>query len=338
MEHEARFWEKAAGGKVRCRLCRFNCLIGEGGRGVCGVRENRQGVLQTLVYGRTIAENIDPIEKKPLFHYYPGSLSYSMATVGCNFRCLHCQNSDISQWPHTRDNIPGRPMTPEQIVHQALAAQCRSIAYTYTEPTVFFEYAYDTAVLAREKGLGNVFVTNGYISSEALEAIAPFLDAANVDLKGFSEKFYREVAGATLDWVLDSLREYRRHGIWLEITTLVIPGYNDSDEQLQGIAEFISRELGTGTPWHVTAFYPTYRLLDARPTPVEALRRARAIGSEAGLKYVYTGNVPGEGGESTFCPSCGEMVIERRGFRLGRTCLANGACSACGAPVEGVGL
>lgn len=338
MMQEARFWEKAGGDKVRCRLCRFHCLIGEGGRGVCGVRENRDGVLYTLVYGRTIAENIDPIEKKPLFHYHPGSLSYSMATAGCNFRCLHCQNSDISQWPHTVENIPGHRMKPEQIVHQASAGGCRSIAYTYTEPTIFYEYAYDTAVLARKEGLGNVFITNGYISAEALGEIAPYIDAANVDLKGFSEKFYREVTGATLEWVLESLCEYRRHGIWMEITTLIIPNYNDSDEQLQGIADFINRKLGAHTPWHVTAFYPTYRLLDAPPTPVETLRRARSIGRKAGLKYVYTGNIPEEEGESTFCASCGEMVIERRGFRLGRKNLENGKCSACGAVVDGVGI
>lgn len=335
---KARFWTKESEGRVRCGLCRFNCLIGEGGRGVCGVRENRHGILYTLVYGRTIAENVDPIEKKPLFHYYPGSLSYSVATVGCNFRCLHCQNADISQWPHSERPVPGHDLSPAQIVARAKAAGCRSISYTYTEPTIFYEYAFDTAVLAKEAGLGNVFVTNGYINSEPLSQIAPYLDAANVDLKGFSEKFYREVTGATLNWVLDSLRDYRRHGIWLEITTLLIPGYNDSEDQLRGIARFIRDELGAQTPWHVTAFHPTYRLLNVPATPVETLRRARAVGLEEGLHYVYTGNVPGEDGESTFCPVCSARLIERRGFRIRSCSLRTGRCSSCGAILEGRGL
>ncbi len=333
--HEARFWEKADEGKVRCGLCRFRCLIASGQRGICGVRENRGGVLYTLVYGRSVAENVDPIEKKPLFHYLPGSLSFSVATVGCNFRCLHCQNHEISQWSRIRPEIPGSPLSPAEIVRRAQEAGCRSIAYTYTEPTVFFEYAYDTAVLAHQAGLGNVFVTNGYTTPEALEAIAPYLDAVNVDLKGFSEKFYKEVVGATLQGVLETLKVYRRLGIWLEVTTLVIPGHNDSEGDLRGVARFISEELGPETPWHVSAFHPTYRMLDRPPTPVATLRRAREIGLAAGLKFVYEGNVPGEGGESTPCPSCGRTVIERRGFRLGALHLSHGHCGFCRSPVAG---
>ena len=333
--HEAMFWEKAPGGKTKCSLCRFRCLIGPGQRGICGVRENRDGILYTLVYGRSVAENVDPIEKKPLFHYLPGSLSYSVATVGCNFRCLHCQNYQISQWTEKNQPIPGQELPPALLVQQAKSSGCRSIAYTYTEPTVFYEYAYDTAVLAHEQGLGNVFVTNGYTSPEALEHIAPYLDAANVDLKGFSEKFYREIAGATLQGVLDTLRLYRKLGVWTEVTTLVIPGHNDDEADLKGIARFIVQELGSETPWHVTAFYPTYRLLDAPPTPVGTLRRARQIGLEAGLQYVYEGNVPGEGGENTFCPACGKTVIERQGFRIGRLHLHDGACGFCGTTLAG---
>jgi len=332
---EAMFWEKAEGGKVRCALCRFRCLIAEGARGVCGVRENRGGVLYTLVYGRSIAENIDPIEKKPLFHYLPGSTSFSVATAGCNFRCLHCQNYEISQLPHNLPEIPGRDLPPAEIVRRALAAGCRSISYTYTEPTIFYEYAYDTALLARAAGIGNVFVSNGYITPEALAQIAPVLDAANIDLKGFSEKFYREVAGATLAGVLDSLREYKRLGIWTEVTTLVIPGHNDSTADLQGIARFIAEELGPETPWHVTAFYPTYRMLDRPPTPAETLRRARQIGLDAGLRYVYEGNIPGEQGENTLCYACGRTLIERRGFRLGAVELRDGRCGFCAAPIDG---
>jgi pyruvate formate lyase activating enzyme len=334
--HEARFWEKADGGKVRCGLCRFRCLIAEGQRGVCGVRENRGGTLYTLVYGKTVAENSDPIEKKPLFHLLPGSLSFSVATVGCNFRCLHCQNYEISQWPHHRTEIPGRELSPEQIVRRAQAAGCRSIAYTYTEPTIFMEYAYDTAVLAKEAGLKNVFVSNGYTTPEALEAVAPYLDGANIDLKGFSEKFYREIAGATLQGVLETLRDYRRLGIWLEVTTLVIPGHNDSDGDLQGIARFIAEELGDRVPWHVTAFYPTWRLTDAPPTPVASLDRAMRHGREAGLKYIYAGNIPGSGGEDTVCPACGETVISRSGFRVRSVHLDEGRCASCGAQVDGV--
>ncbi len=334
--HEAMFWDKLEGEKVRCGLCRFRCLIADGHRGLCGVRENRQGVLFSLVYGRLVAENVDPIEKKPLFHYLPGSTSYSIATVGCNFRCRHCQNADISQWPHSGREIPGLVMSPQQVVDHALHSGCRSISYTYTEPTIFYEYALDTATLARSKGLGNVFVTNGYITSEALERIAPVLDAANVDLKGFSEEFYHDVTGASLQGVLDCLRDYRRLGIWLEVTTLIIPGLNDSDAELGKIARFIRDELGEQVPWHVTAFYPTYQMTDRPPTPVATLRKARRIGLDAGLRHVYVGNVPRDEGENTYCPGCGELLLERSGFRLGRASLHKGICDHCQTVVAGV--
>ncbi len=335
---EAMFWEKAADDKVKCSLCRFRCLISVGHRGVCGVRENRGGVLYTLVYGQSIAENVDPIEKKPLFHYHPGSLSYSIATVGCNFRCLHCQNYEISQWPHDKSGIPGHELPPEKIVRDAKAAGCRSIAYTYTEPTIFYEYAYDTARLAHREGLGNIFVSNGYTTPEALEHIAPYLDAANIDLKGYSEQFYKEIAGATLQGVLETLREYKRLGIWLEVTTLIIPGRNDSEADLRGLAHFIAKDLGAETPWHVTAFYPTYKLLDAPRTTVGTLRKARKIGLDAGLSFVYVGNVPGEGGENTYCPSCEQVVVERQGFRIGTQRLKDGHCGFCGTVIEGLGM
>lgn len=333
---EAMFWEKLDGDRVRCGLCRHACVIPPGRRGICGVRENQGGQLLTLVYGRLIAENVDPIEKKPLFHYRPGSRSYSIATVGCNFRCRHCQNAEISQWPHSGREIPGHKVPPAEVVGAALEAGCRSISYTYTEPTIFYEYAYDTAVLAHEKGLGNVWVSNGYTGTAALERISPVLDAVNVDLKGFTEKFYREVAGATLSGVLATLRDYRRLGIWLEITTLVIPGWNDGDEELAAIARFITEELGPQVPWHVTAFYPTYQMLDRPPTPSSTLRRARRIGLETGLKHVYVGNVPDATGENTYCPNCGELLIERRGFRLGRMQLETGACGTCRTPLAGI--
>lgn len=335
--HEARFWEPAAG-KVRCGLCRFRCLIAAGQRGVCGVRENRDGTLYTLVYGKSVAEAVDPVEKKPLYHYHPGSCTFSIATVGCNFRCLHCQNHQISQWPHSGQALPGHDLPPAQVVAEAQQRGCGSISYTYTEPTIFFEYAYDTAVLARKAGLGNIFVTNGYITPEALAVIAPCLDAANVDLKGFSERFYREVAGATLNGVLDALRDYRRHGIWLEVTTLIIPGHNDSAAELRDMARFIASELGCDTPWHLTAFHPSYRLLDQPTTPAKTLLTARRIGLEAGLRFVYLGNLSTGEGEDTLCPGCGKAVISRRGIWLQGMALRAGTCGYCGHAIAGVGL
>jgi pyruvate formate lyase activating enzyme len=332
---EALFFAREAGGAVRCGLCAHHCPVKPGAAGICGVRRNEDGVLRALTYGLSVAENVDPIEKKPLFHFLPGSRSFSIATVGCNFRCLHCQNADISQMPRDEGTIRGRALPPGEVVALAARTGCASISYTYTEPTVFYEYAFDTAVLARGAGIRNVFVTNGYTAPEPLRQIAPFLDAANVDLKSSSPEFYRRVCGAKLQPVLDTLRLYRELGIWLEVTTLVIPGENDSDEDLRGCAAFVARELGPEVPWHVSAFYPTYRLTSRPRTPVETLRRARRIGREAGLRHVYEGNVPGEG-EDTSCPGCGRTVISRVGFRVTGNRLGDGRCPDCGAAVAGV--
>ena len=334
---EALFYEREQDGQVRCGLCRFHCLIGEGKRGNCAVRENRGGTLYSLVYGKLCAWQIDPIEKKPLFHVLPGSRSYSIATVGCNFHCRHCQNYSISQVPRNAP-VQGIDISPQEVVQQAVTGNCRSIAYTYTEPTVFYEFAYDTARLAREAGLKNIFVTNGYISKEALTMIAPYLDAANIDLKGFSEGFYRDVVHAQLSEVLDSIIEYRRLGIWIELTTLIIPGLNDDGEELQRLASFIVTNLGVDTPWHVSQFYPTYQLTDRPRTPVETLRRARDIGLAAGLRYVYEGNVPGEGGENTSCPSCESLLIRRYGYTIESNRLSNGICPDCGTRIAGIGM
>ena len=335
---EALFFERLGDKQVRCGLCRHRCTIGEGRRGICGVRENRDGTLFSLVYGRVVAENIDPVEKKPLYHFQPGSISYSIATVGCNFRCKHCQNYSISQVPAGVSEIPGTRRTPEEIVRRAGAMGCRSISFTYTEPTIFFEFAYDTAKCAREAGLKTIFVTNGYITPEALEMITPYLDAANIDLKGFSDRFYREVVGARLDGVLDTIRDYRRRGIWIEITTLVIPGLNDSDKELADIARFIADDLGSDVPWHVSRFHPTYLLTDRPPTPVETLQKAFDIGREAGLRYIYVGNVIGTGGENTECPGCGEVLIERSGFSIRANRLYSGKCPVCAAAISGIDL
>lgn len=332
---EAMFYQREGEGQVRCGLCRFRCLIGDGARGICAVRENRGGTLYSLVYGKICAESVDPIEKKPLFHVLPGSRTYSIATAGCNFHCHHCQNYSISQVA-AGAAVRGTEISPREIVQRALATDCRSISYTYTEPTIFFEFAYDTARLASEAGLKNIFVTNGYISREALAVVAPFLHAANIDLKGYSESFYREVVHARLSEVLDSLIEYRRLGIWIELTTLIIPGLNDSDAELRALAEFIVANLGSDTPWHVSGFYPTYQLTDRPATPVATLQKARQIGIAAGLRYVYEGNRPGEGGENTFCPGCSALLIERSGFSISSNSIRDGFCPACGTVIAGV--
>ena len=334
---EARFYEKVGATQVRCGLCRFRCLINDGARGICAVRENRNGTLYSLNYGKLCAEHVDPIEKKPLFHVMPGSSSYSIATVGCNFRCRHCQNFSISQ---VEQNAPIRGIeeTPQAIVQRAIRNKCSSISYTYTEPTIFFEFASDTARIARESGIKNIFVTNGYITAEALAEIAPFLDAANIDLKGFSEEFYRDIVHARLSEVLESIVEYRKLGIWLELTTLIIPGLNDSDRDLRGIADFIVANLGSDTPWHVSQFYPTFALTDRSRTPVATLRRARDIGRAAGLRFVYEGNVPGEGGENTYCPNCSSLLIKRFGYNISDNRITDGACPDCRSPIPGVGM
>jgi len=332
---EALFYEKAAGKQVHCGLCRFRCSIPEGKRGICHVRENRDGVLYSLVYGKIIAENIDPVEKKPLFHFMPGSSTFSIATAGCNFHCLQCQNSSISQMSDCV-SIPGVFRSPAEIVQGSAASNCSSISYTYTEPTIFYEYALATAQLAQEAGFKNIFVTNGYICKEPLQRIAPFLDAANIDLKGFDERTYRLVFGGKLAGVLDSIIEYKRLGIWLELTTLVIPGVNDADEELRGIAAFIAENLGTDTPWHVSRFYPTYKMIDRPATPVATVMRAVAIGRDAGLHHVYAGNIPGDAGEDTLCQSCQRVVIKRSGFRVTTNRLTNGNCPDCGETVAGV--
>ena len=289
---EAFLYKKLDDKKVKCELCPHLCVIAEGKRGICGVRENKDGTLYTLVYGKIVSSYPDPIEKKPLFHFLPGSLSYSIATAGCNFRCLFCQNWEISQMPREKRIIIGEDKIPEEIIAAALEAGCQSIAYTYTEPTIFFEFAYDCSKLAREKGLKNIFVTNGFMTAETLNMISPYLDAANVDLKSFQEDFYRHISGARLAPVLDTLKMMKKLNIWVEVTTLVIPGVNDSKDELTRIANFIKNELGEDTPWHVSAFFPAYKMTDLPPTPAETLTSVREIGLSAGLKYVYAGNIP----------------------------------------------
>jgi pyruvate formate lyase activating enzyme len=333
---EALFYDKLEDNKVLCRLCNHHCRIGEGKRGICGVRENRGGTLWSLVYGKIIAEHVDPIEKKPLFHFLPFSSSYSISTVGCNFHCEHCQNYEISQYPHTHGaQIAGRQRTPEEIVAAAKQAGCKSISYTYVEPTIFYEFAFDCADLAHQNGLKNVFVSNGYMGAEVTRELARVLDGINIDIKAFTDKFYRQVCKARLEPVLENVRLMHDLGVWVEITTLIIPGWNDSPDELRKIARFI-REIDPGMPWHVTAFHPTYKMLDRPPTSAFLLQQARDIGLQEGLRFVYIGNIPGAKGENTFCPKCDKTIIKRIGFSAVENLVEDGQCPSCGENLEGV--
>lgn len=333
---EALLYQKLEEDRVRCDLCAHRCQIGPGKRGICRVRENRGGILYSLVYGRLVAANVDPIEKKPLFHFQPSSTSFSVATVGCNFQCPFCQNHNLSQAP-VKGDVGGSFLPPEDLVVLAQRYGCKSISYTYTEPTIFLEYAYDTARLAHRVGIKNIFVTNGYLTEEALDLMGPYLDGANVDLKGFQDAIYKRVMKARLGPVLDCLKSLKRRGIWVEVTTLVVPTLNDSEDELKEIAEFV-RSLGEETPWHVSRFHPHFRMAHLPPTPLKALNRAWEIGREAGLRYVYSGNVPGDKGESTYCYGCGRLLIRRYGFSILEYNLKEGRCPSCGAQIDGVGM
>ncbi len=328
---EAYLYEKLKNHNVRCLNCSHYCHLSPDQKGICGVRQNIDGKLYSLNYGQVVALNIDPIEKKPLFHFLPGSLSLSLAAIGCNFKCLACQNWEISQAEELTAKVNwGEDITPEEIVKIALKNNIPSISYTYTEPTVFLEYALDTMKLAKEKGLKNIWVSNGYMSPEALELISPYLDATNIDLKGFNLAFYRKNCSATLEPVLNNLIAIKKKKIWLEITTLVIPGLNDDEESLKGIAQFIAQKLGRNTPWHISQFSGTisWKLQYIEDTPVETLEKAYQLGRQAGLHYVYIGNVLGEEHENTYCPKCGTLVIGRQGYYITRKDI-DGHCPSC---------
>lgn len=332
---EAMLYERREKNEVNCFLCSHRCKIPEGRFGICGMRENREGTLYTHAYGEVVAANIDPIEKKPLYHFLPGSLSFSIATHGCNFQCGFCQNWQISQTSMKKGaSPPGRPLAPEDIVDQAQANQCKSIAYTYTEPTIFFEYAYDTAILAHDKGLYNVFVTNGFMTTEAIETIHPYLDGCNVDLKFFSDDSYKRVCHARLKPVLESIAFLKKIGVWVEITTLIIPDLNDSDRELTDIARYIAG-VSRDIPWHISRFHPDYEYTNAPPTPVETLKRAYSLGKEAGLRFIYIGNVAGESID-TRCPACGRIVLAERKYGEVKNALVKGRCPQCKEPLPGV--
>jgi pyruvate formate lyase activating enzyme len=331
---EAILYKKKADAFVQCVLCAHQCKIGPGKRGACGIRENRGGKLYSLVYGRLVAGNVDHIEKKPLFHFQPGSMSYSIATAGCNMSCLHCQNYQISKEAVNVSPISGTVTTSEQVVATALDTGCRSISYTYTEPVIFMEFAMDCASLGTGKGLANVFVTNGFMTTESAGLASQFLDAANIDLKGATDDHYREVCGARLQPVLDTIEKLHASSVWIEVTTLVIPGLNDDRRSFQFIASFLA-SVDPSIPWHLSRFFPTYRMLDRPPTPFETLKEAEKIGKDAGLKYIYLGNVPQEK-DITCCPHCGHILLERSGYTVVRNRITEGGnCSKCGAGFDG---
>jgi len=331
---EAMLYEGLEDKKVKCNLCAHRCTIADGRLGVCNVRENRDGTLYTLVYGQAISQHVDPIEKKPLYHFYPGSTAFSIATAGCNFRCQWCQNWEIAQMPRERGLVSGYFVPPENIIRDTLASNCHSIAYTYTEPTVFFEYTYDVARQAKNAGIANVYVTNGYMTSEMLQMMHPYLDAANVDLKAFKDKTYKRYVGAGLQPVLDSLIEMKRLNIWVEVTTLIVPGVNDDYDELRSIARFIAQELDVSTPWHLSRFFPHYKMSNVPPTPIQTITRALEIGKEEGLRYIYLGNVGGE--SNTWCRHCGDLLIQRQGYWIPENKIIEGKCPSCGTSIEGV--
>ncbi|MDT8272621.1 MAG: AmmeMemoRadiSam system radical SAM enzyme [Desulfomonilia bacterium] len=336
MQHEAMFYERRGDSTVQCGLCHHTCRISDGSFGLCGVRQNVDGTLYTRVYGQSVSSNVDPVEKKPLYHFLPGTDAFSIATLGCNFRCDFCQNWKIAQeFNHDDEHLPGIFLPPELVVTNALECKCSSIAYTYTEPTIFFEYAYDTARLAREQGLFNIFVTNGYMTPEALETVRPFLDACNVDLKSFSDEFYRTICKARLEPVLDMIRRIHHSGIWIEVITLVIPGGNDTNEELSAIARFIA-DIDPSIPWHISRFHPAYKVRSTPATPYETLKKAHEIGKTQGLRFVYLGNVPGASSD-ILCPTCSRALITKApDYSIQEYLLEDSRCPFCSEEIEGV--
>lgn len=334
----ALFAQQISDGKLRCNLCNFHCIIPPGKKGHCSVRQNINGTLYSLNYDHVCAAASDPIEKKPLFHFQPGTRSFSIAEPGCNFRCSFCQNWNISQSQIEYGSIDGTDMPPDRIVSAAVDSNCSSIAYTYTEPTIYFELCDDTARLAKQSGLKNVFVSNGYMTTKVIDYAADWLDAINIDLKAFSQDYYHDYCGGQLAPVLNTIRHIAKYtSIWLEITTLVIPGLNDSDDELKAIAEFIADNASADTPWHVSRYYPAYHL-ENEATPASTLHRAIEIGKNAGLNYIYVGNLPNSNAESTLCPNCGEMLIERSGYNIIRNNINNAVCPNCKTKIPGVDI
>ncbi|MFH0849192.1 MAG: AmmeMemoRadiSam system radical SAM enzyme [archaeon] len=335
-ERVAELYEKLADNFVKCKICAHCCVIAPGARGICRTRENRAGTLYSLIYGELTASAVDPIEKKPLFHFWPGSFSYSISSVGCNFRCPWCQNYGISQ--AEPGDVYTEPMDPQRVVEQAMTYGCRSISYTYNEPLIWHEYVRDTARLAKEKGILNVLVTNGYATNDAMNALAPYIDAANVDVKGFTEHFYKEYCRANLNCVLDATADMKKRGIHVETTLLIIPTLNDDPALIREMARWHLKELGPEVPLHFSRFHPCYKLTEIPATPTSTTALAREIALKEGIRYVYVGNVSGDTGENTYCPSCRSLVIERIGYHIGQWNLdQDNKCLQCGSQVDVVG-
>ena len=332
---KAILYEKLKDNKVRCEACYHHCLIPDKKTGICGVRQNIDGNLYLLVYGKAISVNVDPIEKKPLFHFLPGKKAFSLGTMGCNFACDFCQNWEISQIPRNLDLIhTGEEWEPKKIVKYCKDNKIPIIAYTYNEPSIWAEYALDTMKLAKREGIKNIWVSNGFMSEKSLNLIVPYLDAINIDLKSFSNNFYQKICKGQLNPVKENIKKIWKMGIWEEVTTLIIPGVNDSEKELKQIAKFLV-QISKDIPWHISAFYPCYKMLDRPPTPAETLISAYEIGKKVGLKYVYTGNIPNFDYESTFCPKCDTLVIERWGMEVLENNLKNGKCPKCKTKIEG---
>jgi len=327
-------YEKGGAHKVRCLLCPHHCILGDNQVGICKVRQNLKGELYSLSYDRVAATHSDPIEKKPLYHFLPASTSFSIATMGCNFQCTFCQNHSLSR-VEDAGKLYGESISPGQLVKTALRSRAQSISYTYTEPTIYFELMLETAKLARDCGIKNVMVTNGYMSSEALEMIAPYMDGANVDLKAFTEDFYKKYCAARLEPVLDTIKTMKQKGIWVEVTTLLIPGLNSDREELKQLISFI---LGVDEtiPWHVSRFYPQYKLTDIPPTDPGTISDILETAKEMGLQYLYAGNVSSAKWENTYCPQCSTLLIERQGYFTRILDLSNGKCGSCNHSIPGV--
>ncbi len=335
MIRQAMLWEKEEGGTVRCGLCSHRCLIAEGKFGLCGMRRCVKGELVTFAFGEVVASHVDPVEKKPLYHFLPGTMTFSMAAMGCNFTCSFCQNWRISTLSASKGDSDGYELKPEEAVRQAVLSDCASVSYTYTEPTVFFEYAYETAREAHIKGLKNIFVTNGYMTMSAIDVMSGYIDAANIDLKFFDDGKYRKVCGASLSPVLRSIEKMKVSGIWVEVTTLVIPGLNDSLDELRSMARFLAG-LDREMPWHISRFHPDYKAMKVPPTDKGLIAEVVEIGKEEGLKHVYPGNadMPAD----TLCPGCGKLLIRRNGYCLDieDDSFDRGRCLSCGSKVAGV--
>lgn len=334
-QYEAKFYKKIDEKTVQCQLCPRKCTLSDGQRSFCKAREPKDGKLYSLVYGKPCAVHIDPIEKKPLFHFLPGTPIFSIATAGCNYRCKYCQNWQISQFPP--EETYNEELSPQEIVNQTIKNNCPSIAYTYTEPSIFYEYMLDTAKLAKIRGIRNMYHSNGSLNTQPVEELSGYLDAANIDLKGFTQEFYSEVCAGYLETVLNTLKVLKKNGVWLEITNLVVSGLNDDLDKIRQMCAWIKENLGPDTPIHFSRFWPQYKLTALAPTPLETLEKARIVAQAQGLNFVYIGNVPGHIAESTYCPKCKKLLIQRSGFTILENNLTpDGKCKFCKLPIPGV--